>query len=109
MGYKDYNPKMNEYMKTRYHLKRLEALNYLGGLCVECGSTDDLIFDHIDPETKEYAIAKIMCHRWEKVQKELDKCQLLCAVCNKTKTRQDLSDIVKRNGWKNGHGSGPME
>lgn len=109
MAYKDYNPKMNEYMKARYQTRRLQALDYLGGVCVECGDTNDLVFDHIDPETKEYSIAKIMCHRWDKVKAELDKCQLLCKICNTEKTKINLHNIVMRNGWKNGYGSGSME
>lgn len=108
MPYKEYNSKMNDYMKRRYFEKRAKALAYLGGQCVECGEVDELVFDHIDPETKEYAVGKIICHRWEKVRAELDKCQLLCKSCNATKTSQDLADIVRRNGWSNQHGSGPM-
>lgn len=96
MPYKEYNPKMNDYMKRRYFEKREKALAYLGGQCVECGEVDELVFDHIDPDTKEYSIAKIMCHRWEKVRAELDKCQLLCKDCNKVKTSGDLRMLTLR-------------
>lgn len=87
MPYKNYNPKMNEYMKARYHRRRNDAIEHLGGKCASCGSIDSLEFDHIDPERKSFSLGKAFSGwKWERVLAELDKCQLLCHTCHKAKT-----------------------
>lgn len=94
MGYADYNPQMNSYMKERYARRRNFWLNKLGGVCVVCGANEGLHFDHINPLTKEYAIAKILSGGSEaKVSAEMAKCQLLCLEHHKEKTRIDLQII----------------
>lgn len=86
MPAKDYNNYMREYMLRRYYRRRGEAIEKLGGQCKSCGTTDDLEFDHIDPDQKEYSIAKIFTSGSEgKVQAEVAKCQLLCTDCHKKK------------------------
>lgn len=88
----DYNAYMSEYCKKRYHTRRQEALEHLGGVYVSCGSTENLEFDHTNPENKEYAIGKIItgCNL-KKVYKELEKCQLLCKKCHLKKSKEELS------------------
>lgn len=85
---KDYQP---DYQRNRYQLRMQEMKDYLGGHCVEtiCGTTEDLQFDHIDPETKEFSIARYWNRPWSIMVKELDKCQLLCRDCHLDKTRAD--------------------
>ena len=62
-----------------YYKNKDAALAYLGGVCVVCGTTDDLEFDHIDPETKSFTIgSRIAQTPWSNLKDELDKCQLLC-------------------------------
>lgn len=68
--------------------KRQRALAYLGGECARCGSTERLEFDHIDRMTKAFTISANYNRRWEALQAELDKCQLLCHECHVTKTRE---------------------
>lgn len=65
------------------------ALNYLGGRCVSCGTTEKLEFDHIDPSTKSFTIVAQISASREKLKAELDKCQLLCFDCHWDKTRRD--------------------
>lgn len=90
MGFADYNPEMNRYMKDRYTRRRNEWLVKLGGACVECGTVEQLEFDHIDPRTKEYSIAKILSGGSEaKVAAEMAKCQLLCHEHHLNKSRAD--------------------
>lgn len=87
MPYKNYNPKMNEYMKARYARRRADAVELLGGECASCGSIDNLEFDHIDPEQKSFPIGKAFSGwKWSRIVAELDKCQLLCHDCHQVKS-----------------------
>ena len=79
MPYKeDYNRKMAEYMQKRYHLRRAEAFEYLGGQCVVCDTKDNLEIDHINAEEKTIALNKMWAIARKRFFAELDKCQLLC-------------------------------
>lgn len=81
-----YNEYMAEYMLNRYHKRRTEALERLGGRCAECGSTDDLEFDHIDRTLKSGYISKMFSQSEKRYKDELEKCQLLCSGCHQRKT-----------------------
>ena len=76
---------MKEYMLTRYRERRNKAIEKLGGRC-KCGVTDGLQFDHIDPATKHFTIAKLSSVNEDDFWKEIDKCQLLCDSCHQEKT-----------------------
>lgn len=67
-----------QYHLDRYYSIRDKAKKYLGGVCVVCGTTESLEFDHIDPSTKLFTIANKMFIPWDALVAELDKCQLLC-------------------------------
>jgi len=88
---KDYNEYMRKYMLKRYHARRKEAIETLGGKCSACGSRDSLHIDHIDPQTKSFGISKLWSVSYKKYQAELSKCQLLCEDCHKEKSRADGS------------------
>mgnify|MGYP003404014380 CR=1 FL=1 len=92
-----YNEYMNDYMKRRYHARREEAFEILGGSCVKCGREDMFEIDHIDPAQKELDIAKLWSVSKERFLNELKKCQLLCPDCHKEKTKID-------NGVEHGGG-----
>jgi 5-methylcytosine-specific restriction endonuclease McrA len=77
---------MKEYVLARYHRIRSSYIELKGGKCVSCGSTDRLEFDHIDPDTKLYAIGKLWSRNKGEVDAEVDKCQLLCYDCHLVKT-----------------------
>lgn len=55
--------------------------------CETCGETHiaTLDFHHIDPTNKKISISNIVQHFWclEKIQKEIDKCKILCANCHR--------------------------
>lgn len=76
---------MRVYMRNRYHARKAKAIERLGGRCVSCGSTEALEFDHIDPALKSFDVLE----RWSiaavRFLAEVDKCQLLCETCHKTK------------------------
>lgn len=64
--------------------------------CVSCGIKDPRVleFDHIDPKTKSFAIARAVHDilSWDKILAEVSKCQVLCANCHKIKT-------AEQQGW----------
>lgn len=65
--------------------KKLKAIEYKGGKCEICGYSKciwALEFHHINPELKLFEIGN-NTFSWEKNQKELDKCILVCANCHR--------------------------
>lgn len=73
--------------KRRYETK-IKAVEYLGGECKKCswkGDPSGFDFHHRDPNEKSFqANAQTitsMC--WESAKLELDKCDLLCALCHR--------------------------
>lgn len=90
MPYKDYNNKMNQYMKKRWERRRKAAVEYLGSKCKRCGETEELDFDHINPLTKIMSIARASSRSEKFFWEEVDKCQLLCKPCHLEKTAEDL-------------------
>jgi 5-methylcytosine-specific restriction endonuclease McrA len=81
-----YNAYMREYMLARYHARRARAIEILGGKCAECDSIDRLELDHKERLSKAFELAKIWCYKESLFWKELEKCQLLCFQCHRTKS-----------------------
>ena len=91
MPYKD---KQQLYKKQiqRWIDRKIKAIEYLGGKCVSCGYDKyygALHFHHKDPSTKSANWNKVRLWNWEKVEKELDKCDLLCANCHAEAHRKE--------------------
>lgn len=84
----------NNMADNLYNRRRSMYLERLGGMCVRCGSKDQLHFDHINPYTKRFGISECMTYRVETVLPEVDKCQLLCETCHRTKTRVERSNYL---------------
>lgn len=80
----------NEYHRiyniNRYHRIRAEEIAAKGGECVDCGSTDKLEFDHVDPKLKSFDVGKLLNYSAAKRKAELEKCVLRCKACHKIKT-----------------------
>ena len=91
------NEYMKEYMKKRYHTRREYGIKKLGGCCSNCGSVDSLEFDHIDPTTKKYTIAKAWTFSSKRFEEELTKCQLLCRSCHQKKSLKDAGQKDARS------------
>lgn len=85
------NEYMRAYMAERYAARRQMALDFLGGACAVCGSSNDLELDHKDRSTKTIDIAKLILAKDEKLFAELVKCQVLCASHHDTKTSLERS------------------
>ena len=63
------------------------ALEYKGNACSRCGynkCSAALDFHHINMDEKEFNLsARDLKLHWPSIQKELDKCELLCANCHR--------------------------
>lgn len=79
---------MASYMKSWYDRRHAEAVATLGGCCAHpgCDETENLQFDHIDPQTKAMTIARMWTASEERFRIELKKCQLLCGPHHLEKT-----------------------
>lgn len=94
------NEYMAAYMNARYHRRRAEAVELLGGRCVQCGSTDALELDHIDRTTKAGELGRLFSRGEARYRAELAKCQLLCEECHRRKSADEQS--VEHGGGKTG-------
>lgn len=64
----------------------------LGGECVDCGTVDDLQFDHVDPTSKAFEVSTAIDSRPRtQVWEELRKCVLRCESCHIVKSRREGS------------------
>lgn len=79
------------YMKIRRTDRLLKLREMLGGVCVKCGSQENLDFDHIDPSTKTQNISSafMLDGPWKRLLEEVDKCQLLCRSCHIKKSKEN--------------------
>ena len=66
--------------------RRRDAVRQLGGKCVDCGSTENLEFDHVDPATKLYEMTNIWSRKLAIRVAEIAKCVLRCKDCHIIKT-----------------------
>jgi len=93
----DHNAYIKGYLKRRYDERWPIAVKMLGGRCVECGATERLEFDHIDPRSKRFEIAdKLAQYAWPHIMVELAKCQLLCNTCHIAKSRGGVAATRRR-------------
>jgi hypothetical protein len=67
--------------------RKARAIEYKGGKCIHCGYKKcpaALDFHHVDPTKKLFGIAQgIVKYCWQKIQDELDKCDLVCSNCHR--------------------------
>lgn len=92
----DRRPERQPQIAERKRLRRAAWIELKGGKCVECGSTENLEVDHIDPSTKLYQPKTVWGLGTEIRERELAKCQVLCRKCHRAKTNAELS------GWEHG-------
>ena len=59
--------------------------------CISCGETNPILLDFDHLGDKKMNIAQAIKNRWslEKLQDEIDKCQVLCSNCHRMKTAKD--------------------
>jgi len=70
-------------MKILRYAKKMKAIDYLGGKCL-CGNDKwyNLEFHHT--HDKEYEVSRLINanYRWSIIEKELDRCIILCGNCH---------------------------
>ena len=74
--------------------KKKWCVAYLGGECQRCGYSrcqEALEFHHRDKGDKEFQFARYQKASYEKLAKELDKCDLLCANCHREMHAQHIN------------------
>lgn len=65
--------------------KKDRMIAYKGGKCQICGykrCNRSLTFHHLDPKTKTFNFAGNHTRKWVDIERELDKCILLCHNCH---------------------------
>ena len=87
---------MRDLEKQRDYQRRWMAsrrAKYLAerGPCVQCGSSEKLEVDHIDPKTK--VSHRFWSWKTERLLEELNKCQVLCRNCHVKKTIADMGHM----------------
>lgn len=85
----------------RKNRQKQRAIDYKGGCCMKCGYKDfnsALHFHHRKPEEKNFNLTKQnLSLAWDKLTKELDKCDLLCIRCHyEEHATIDLEERTKR-------------
>lgn len=82
--YKEQKEDIKKYMSTLY--KYVNNLKRKSG-CLYCDENDPvcLVFHHRNSEEKEMAISRAIASKWklERLQKEINKCDILCANCHR--------------------------
>ena len=70
------------------YMKRMNKLREaFGNECAMCGATEDLHFDHVDPNTKTASVGTLATSNgFDRCYQEALKCQLLCKSCHNKKT-----------------------
>jgi predicted transcriptional regulator len=88
----------NLYHSERVKKIKLKMIAFKGSNCEHCNLSIDeshyavFEFHHKNPETKDPNFKKIKYQKWSVIEKELDKCVLLCANCHRV-------EHAKIPGW----------
>jgi hypothetical protein len=62
---------------------RRRAALYDGKECLDCGTTTNLDYHHLDPATKLFSIGRSLLLGIEKRKAEIAKCVVVCRACHK--------------------------
>lgn len=85
MPYKD--PQKQKDFKERWRLENLSKFNEWKNTlsCEICGEDESctLDFHHLDPNEKEEGISNIRHLTFSRIQKEVEKCVVLCSNCHR--------------------------
>jgi len=97
---------MRNYMQKRRDRRMTEAIKHLGGKCCRCPSTDNLQFDHKNPNTKRCNVSEMHSYSDKEFWAEVEKCQLLCGSCHTDKTLIDNGQSRATHGSRRMYNNG---
>ena len=83
--------------KKRRNKRKIELVKYKGGKCEFCKFDKyyaALCFHHKDQKEKDFELGDSCRFSFEKLKKEVDKCQLLCANCHQGLHSGELKAVV---------------
>lgn len=101
------NPEVRQATAQANKMRRAERLAKLNALkeskpCVDCNKYFEgylMDFDHLPEYTKTKNVSYLIDSRgWEKVLEEIAKCDLVCCMCHRKRSRQRWLDNPLRNG-----------
>lgn len=73
----------NDYAFILTWAKKIKAINMLGNKCCQCGTDTIFVLDfHHNDSNKEQSIQSLRFKKWSIIEKELQKCMLLCRNCH---------------------------
>ena len=86
--FNDIENKERNYQRVKDRRNKLKKMGveYLGGKCIKCGYNKcvwALEFHHKNPNEKDFTFSRYGNLSWEKLKKELVKCDLVCSNCHK--------------------------
>lgn len=89
------------YHRDYFYVRKQRFFDFLGGECVECGSTSNLEIDHVDPALKTLNFSANLSISNAAVQQELQNAQLLCETCHLKKTIREKKPFAHGTlyGW----------
>lgn len=77
-------PCFNSYCVERWRKKKIRAIEYMGGKCIDCKRQYPYpVYDFHHLYDKDYDWSKLRLRAWTTIITELDKCVLLCSNCHR--------------------------
>ena len=79
----------NHYHKERVKQVKLKMIEFKGGVCEHCTLKLEQLhysvfeFHHINPKLKDPNFEHIKYQKWSVIEKELNKCIMLCSNCHR--------------------------
>lgn len=80
------------FIKQKQHHKMLLLEIKSSNGCADCGEDNPIVLDFDHLHDKKYNISR-MVHEgfsWKAIQKEIDKCDVVCANCHRIRTYERL-------------------
>ena len=81
-----YQKRQHERQKELKIEKKRRAIALMGGKCEKCKYNRCIAcmdFHHKDPTQKDSDLKHLLCKKWEYIEKEIQKCRLLCCRCHR--------------------------
>lgn len=83
---------MAEYMAARREKRRNSLIDLAGGKCNQCGTIEELEFNHLDRSTKLFNLSGAGLDKpWAKILEEAAKCELVCSTCHRKYTNEQFA------------------